>query len=177
MKNELATIALIVLCVIGVNAQKGKFGIITGYTSATLKISNSGDSTSESVSGFYLGLTSDFQFADRIVISPELNFVRVSENGGHSNSLFLPIMIKYYSSKAFFIQAGPALDYLLEEDPGIKKLGFGFGFGLGFDLSDKLFISSKYTLGLSDRLQTIRYGYPDVDVKFNFLHIGLGYRF
>lgn len=86
-------------------------------------------------------------------------------------------MAKYYVSDEFFIQAGPQFDLILDDSEGVKKLGFGLGVGVGYEFSDQLFATTRYTLGLSDRLDDPVFDEFDVTTKFNFFQIGIGYKF
>ena len=83
-------------------------------------------------------------------------------------------MLKYHVSQKFNLQAGPQLDYLLSDSEGLNAIGFGLGFGAGYDFSEKIFVSTRYALGLSNRFADAPFG---ISLKLDTFKIGLGYRF
>jgi len=185
MKKGILAIFVIVLCIVNMNAQKAKLGITAGYQNLGATVSLLGNSESDNASGYFIGFFADLSISDKVKIQPELSFVQAIKNSETSNSLFLPIMIKYYVNEKFYFQAGPAFDYIIEDNDFMKKLGFGLGFGAGFDINEKFFISSKYTLGLNNRLEDFEMadfvGFPidisDMKMKLNYFQVGIGYKF
>jgi opacity protein-like surface antigen len=185
MKKGILAIIMVVLCVVNTNAQKTKLGITAGYQNLGAKVSLLGTSETDNASGYYIGFFADFSISGKVKIQPELSFVQAIKNSETSNSLFLPIMVKYYVNEKFYLQAGPALDYIIEDNDFMKKLGFGLGLGAGFEINEKFFISSKYTFGLNNRLEDFDLvgfeGFPidlsDIEMKLNYFQIGLGYKF
>jgi opacity protein-like surface antigen len=83
-------------------------------------------------------------------------------------------MAKYYVSEKFNIQAGPQFDFIADDSDGANKFGVGLGFGVGYDISEKIFAATRYSLGLSNRIQDAPSG---ISSKFNTFQIGVGYRF
>lgn len=185
MKKEILTVFFAVICVFGLTAQKSKFGITTGYTNTILRSSLSGLTESESVSGFHIGFFTEFTINEKIKIVPELNYIKAIQDGVTSSTIYLPVMLRYYASDRFFFQAGPTLDYVINDEIGLNKFGYGLAFGGGFDVSENFFISTKYTIGLNNRLELdfggLNGGLPlslsDFTMKFNYWHLGIGYRF
>ena len=168
------TAFIAVLSVLGVNAQKTNFGITAGFHNLTLKASGGGLTASVSAAGFSVGVTAEFIVSDDFNIAPELQFVRTSKEGESVEQLILPIMGKYYISDQFNVQAGPQIDMVLSESDGINAVGISFGFGAGYDFSDKIFATTRYSIGLSNRINNVPSG---ASVKFDTFQIGLGYRF
>lgn len=140
----------------------------------TIRASFDGVSASESASGFYLGLFAEFDVSEKFKIQPELLYAATSKDGETGNEIVVPVMGKYYVSEKFNIQAGPQFDYIVDESEGVNKLGLGLGLGLGLDISDKVFASTRYSLGLTNRLQDAPSG---LTTRFNTFQVGLGYRF
>ena len=83
-------------------------------------------------------------------------------------------MLKYHVTEKFNLLAGPQLDYLLSDSEGLNAIGFGLGLGAGFDFSEKIFVSTRYVLGLSNRFADVP---SEISLRFNTFQIGLGYRF
>ena len=102
-------------------------------------------------------------------ILPELQYANSADN-----TLVIPIMAKYYVSEKFNLQAGPQLDLFLSAPAGFNSLGFGLGFGGGYDFSEKIYVTTRYSLGLSNRVENAPAG---ASIKFDTFQIGVGYRF
>lgn len=188
MKKLLLLVMFVGLGFSNVNAQDddtksktSKFGVKAGYSSFGLKVKVEGQSESESVSGFYLGVFGEFKISDKFDLQPELIYSSYSDDGESSGILHVPIMVKYNIDERFAVLFGPQLDYLLEKDDaeGLNRLGVGLAAGLEFDITDEIFLDARYSFGLVDRLKDDLPGFEIFDIKtyFNYLHVGLGYRF
>lgn len=156
------------------NAQKANFGTTAGFHNFTLKASGQGITASTSASGFFIGITLDFQVSEDFNIQPELHFVSTSKDGESVEQIVMPILGKYYITDEFNLQAGPQVDLVISESDGLNTLGLGFAFGSGYDFSDKLFASARYSFGLTNRVENAPSGST---LKFDTFQIGLGYRF
>lgn len=185
MKKLLVITAIAVLG-LNVNAQdekemiSSKFGAKAGFNSTSLRVSFDGTSASESVSGFYVGVFGEFEVSDKLDIQPELQFVNVSEDGENSGFLLLPVLAKFNASEDFSVLAGPQLDYLLdEEDGGLSRLGVGLAAGLAYNIDENFIIDARYSLGLSNRTSDDIEEFEGFDFKttFNYIQVGLGYKF
>ncbi len=178
MKNVLF-IAIVLLLGFGkVNAQETSFGIKAGYHNLIAVASANGTSASDGISGIYLGFLADISISEKMKIQPELQYARVSENGGEGNSLIIPVMFKYYVTDQLNFQAGPVMDLILDEsEDDVNTFGFGLGAGIGYDFTDKVFITGRYSFGLSDRLEVNDPLLSGVSVRFDIFQVGLGYRF
>lgn len=163
------------------DSKQSNFGIKAGYTSFIAKVKIDGASGSDNVSGFYVGLTSEIEVSDKFDFQPELLFANYSQDGESSSILFLPLLMKFNANNELGIYAGPQLDYLLNEEDaeGLNRLGLGVSIGASYDISEDVFIDTRYTFGISDRLDGDLVGFEGFDVKtrFNFFQVGLGYRF
>ena len=173
--KKLFFIAMIMIAVVNTaNSQNSKFGTTGGFHNLSIKASSSGISASADASGAYAGFFGEFELSESLNIQPEVQFAIVFSDGESSEQIVLPIMFKYYVSEQFNVQAGPQLDFALNAGPGINTFGIALGFGAGYDFSDKFFASGRYGLGLSNRLADAPSG---VNVKFNTIQVGIGYRF
>lgn len=174
--KKLLLIAVFALVGLGtVNAQETSYGLTAGYHMLSISVSGGDATVSADGSGYYVGVFADFNVGEKFNIQPEIHFASAYKDGESANELIIPIMAKYFVSDVFNIQAGPQLDFVVDdESEGINKFGVGIGFGAGFDFSEKVFASARYSLGLSNRIENAPSG---VSAKFNTLQIGIGYRF
>lgn len=176
-----------------VHAQDLRFGVKAGLNLATL----SGGATNEDATmkvGFHAGGLMEVKFTDKLALQPELLFSlqgtkidgRVDYGGGeydeYSDKLNLgyiniPVMLKFYPTKSFFLEAGPQVGFLVTGkrnrdftevyDDGnsivttktssetdvkdlYKSIDFGFNVGLGYDFTENVFINARYNIGLSN---------------------------
>jgi opacity protein-like surface antigen len=174
MKKVLFIVVMALVGVGNVNAQGSNFGITAGFHNISIKMDFLGMTESESNQGFFVGVTSDFSLSNKLSLQPQLQFATSSQDGDFGEQLILPIMLKYHVTEKFNLQAGPQLDYFLFDSEGLDAIGFGLGFGAGFDFSEKIFISTRYALDLSNRFEE---AFSEISLKFNTFQIGLGYRF
>ncbi|WP_350287045.1 porin family protein [uncultured Croceitalea sp.] len=118
---------------------------------------------SESELGFYLGGSYTFETSGVIQIEPSLLVSIVDD----LTSLYIPVMAKYPLSEQFNLQAGPQINYLLEDvDEG--AFGLDLGFGAGFNIDDNWFVEARYAFELIRDLE---------NGNINTLTAGVGYRF
>jgi opacity protein-like surface antigen len=62
------------------------------------------------------------------------------------------------------------------------RSGLGLSIGLGVDITDSILISSRYSFGITNRIDTSEFiddfiDLSDLSAKTNVFQIGLGYRF
>jgi hypothetical protein len=176
MKQIIITLSIFLMATISVTAQD--FAVKAGYNNLNLRSSVEDVTVSEDGSGFYVGFLTDIFIAENLSLRPELQFNMSFNEGEELKNLALPIMLSYRVGPKFSLQAGPQLEYLLEEDSEIiDEFGLGLGAGATFDISDRLFVDGRYVFGLSNRLDDDIFDGEDVDLKFNYIQIGLGYKF
>ncbi|PQJ74571.1 outer membrane beta-barrel protein [Polaribacter gangjinensis] len=174
MKKVLLVISIVLSAIVNVNAQETKYGITGGFHNVTISASAGGFTVSDGAAGFFLGFFADFNVSEKLNIQPEIHFASAYQEGESLNEIIIPVMLKYFVTEKLNLQAGPQFDFVTEESDGLNKFGVGLGFGLGYDLSDKVFVASRYSLGLSNRFQDTSMG---VTSKFDTFQLGLGYRF
>jgi opacity protein-like surface antigen len=173
--KKVLLIALVAILGLGnLNAQDSNIALTAGFHDFTLKASGGGITASDSVQGFYIGVSTTFSVSEELLIQPEFQFVRTSEDGESIEQIILPIVAKYYVSEKFNLQAGPQLDFVVSESDGLNTFGLGLAIGAGFDFSDKVFATSRYAFGLTNRIEDAPSG---VSAKFDTFQIGLGFRF
>ena len=119
----------------------------------------------------------EFLLSEKFSIQPEFHYSSVTEDGESVDNLILPVFLKYYITEKFNVMSGLQFDYFTEKDLGdIKR------FGLGYDITDSILISSRYSFGITNRIDTSEFiddfiDLSDLSAKTNIFQIGLGYRF
>jgi hypothetical protein len=102
--------------------------------------------------GFYVGLLADVEVIGDLHVQPELLYANI---GGES-SVFVPVMVKYYVAESFNLQIGPQLDFVLDVPSLVKDyintFGLSMAIGAGLDLTEKISLQAKYSLGLNNRI-------------------------
>ena len=140
-------------------AQEG-FSAKAGINNVTIDLDGFG---SESELGFFLGGSYTFETNCPVQIEPSVLVSIVDD----LTALYIPVMAKYPISDQFNIQAGPQINYLLEDvDEG--AFGLDLGLGAGFNIDENWFVEARYAFEL----------FRDVDgFNINTLTAGVGYRF
>lgn len=99
---------------------------------------------SDSELGFYLGGSYNFVASETFDIEPSLLF----SFGDELTSLYIPVMAKYKISDSFNVQAGPQINYLLEDIPD-GELGIDLALGAGYQIRDNWFVEARYGFQIS----------------------------
>ncbi|WP_369992855.1 outer membrane beta-barrel protein [Winogradskyella sp.] len=188
MKKIALSVIIAFVSVIAMNAQEEtntsqnqKFGLRAGYSSFIAKVKVDGASASGDASGFYIGTFAEFELSDKFNLQPEITFANYSEDGESSSVLLVPVLVEFKANNELGLYAGPQFDYLLNEEDseGLKRLGVGLSIGASYDISEDVFIDTRYTFGLTDRLDgdVEEFEGFNVKAKINYFQVGLGYRF
>ncbi|WP_460218713.1 outer membrane beta-barrel protein [Psychroserpens sp. MEBiC05023] len=159
MKKLMLLAAVAVFGLTNVTAQEG-FSAKAGFNSVSFEFA--GVSVSES--GFYIGAGYQFEVSEDFDVEPAVLYSSVSD----LSSLYVPVMAKYNVSEDFSIQAGPQVNYILEDGFDDGAFGLDLAFGLGYNITEEFYAEGRYGLGVVRDLD-------DVDV--NTITIGVGYRF
>lgn len=185
MKKNLLLSTIIVLGLLGLmGAQNVDFGLKTG-----LNISNftGGDVDRNNLFGFHVGGFAEFKLNEKFSLQPELLY---STQGSEVENLAkikvdylkIPLMIKYYLSENFSIEAGPQASFLVNDkiefddssipDADIDASSFDFGLnaGLGYNFNTNIFAQVRYNYGIT----TVG---ENPDVKNSVFQMSLGYKF
>jgi len=165
-------------------AQNVDFGVKTG-----LNISNftGGDVDKNSLFGFHVGGFAEFKLNEKFSLQPELlystqgteveNLVKIKVD-----YLTIPLMVKYYLSENFSIEAGPQASFLVNDkaefddssipdaDIDASSFDFGLNVGVGYNFTSHLFAQVRYNYGIT----TVG---ENPDVKNSVFQISLGYKF
>ena len=191
MKKLLFIAVIAILSSLNVNAQETpsstketSYGVTAGFQATSLKVSLKGLSDIvEDGEGFFIGLFAEFPLSEKFSIQPEFHYSSVTEDGESTDNLILPVFLKYYITEKFNVMSGLQFDYFTEKDLGdIKRFGLGLSIGLGVDITDSILISSRYSFGITNRIDTSEFiddfiDLSDLSAKTNIFQIGLGYRF
>ncbi len=79
--------------------------------------------------------------------------------------------------------SGLQFDYVTNKNfENYTSSGLGLGIGLGIDITDSILISSRYSFGITDRIDSLEViddsiDTSDLSAKTNIFQISLGYRF
>lgn len=156
-----------------INAQdntipKSNGGIKGGYNLAA--VSFNGDGETDQRHGFHIGVYGESFLSESFSIQPELLYSQQGYEITDSNGTFtqkldyinLPLMLKAYPSKNFFLEAGPQIGLAVshkEEYDGLfsssqkydpKSFDWGLNFGGGFKTDSGFSFGVRYHLGLGD---------------------------
>ncbi|MNT43642.1 hypothetical protein D3C72_1801260 [compost metagenome] len=173
MKVKYVAIALFFGIITTINAQdntipKSSGGIKGGYNLAA--VSFDGDGETEQRHGFHIGVYGESFISESFSIQPELMYsqqgYKITNSGGTFTQkldyINLPLMLKAYPSKNFFLEAGPQIGLAVshkEEYDGLfsgsqeydpNSFDWGVNFGGGFKTDSGISLGVRYHLGLGD---------------------------
>jgi hypothetical protein len=165
-------------------AQNVNFGLKTGFN-----ISNftGGDAARNNLLGFHVGGFAEIKLNEKFSLQPELLY---STQGSEANDLVevkvdylaIPLMVKYYLSENFSIDAGPQASFLLNDkaefkdtsipivDTDAASFDFGLNVGVGYNFSSHLFAQARYNYGIT----TVG---DNPDIRNSVFQMSLGYKF
>lgn len=107
--------------------------------------------------GYYGGVFVDFKIENGFHIQPELLYIGIQEY----KFMNAPIYLKYDIDNDFHILVGPSLNYFF--DFFVNKFKVRADLSLAYDLTSKLNLGMKYTLGFQE-------------LAPNILFLGVGYK-
>jgi hypothetical protein len=102
------------------------------------------------------------------------------------NYIQIPLMVKYFVSEGFSLEAGPQIGFLTSSEIEIEDLGvntkdffsgfdYGVNFGLGYKLPGGIFLQGRYNLGLANVLDSEEFG--DEEARNSVIQLSAGYMF
>lgn len=173
MKKWNLIIALFFGMALSMNAQnkttnESNVGIKGGYNLAA--VNYNGDGETGQRHGFHVGIYGEEFISKNFSIQPELMYsqqgYKITNNSGtfiqKLNYINLPVMLKVYPSKNFFLEAGPQIGLAIshkEEYDGLfsssqeydpNNFDWGMNFGGGFKTDSGISLGVRYHLGLGD---------------------------
>ena len=166
MKKLIFTTFALIGMVFTMNAQEG-FAAKAGLNNVSISVDTDGfGNFSDSELGFYIGGGYNFEAGENFDIEPSVLLSIVSD----LTSLYIPVMGKYEVTEGLTIQAGPQINYLLEDtDDG--AFGLDLAIGLGYQIDENWFVEGRYGFEVS------RGGDFGDAIDINTLTLGAGYRF
>lgn len=158
--------------------------------------------------GFYLGGFLNFGISEKLLLQPELQFafqgtdiliegielydpnegstIYDIETTVNESTIAVPLVLRYYFSKAFFLEAGPQLSLIIDRSEKFKNNPFedpdnpgevseadydnfdlGLTVGTGYNLTEDLIINGRFFYGLLER---------DNNIKPSVFNLGLEYK-
>jgi|TARA_R110000868_G_scaffold7378_2_gene40200 hypothetical protein len=154
------------------SSSRSNGGIKGGYNLAAVSFDGNGETDQRD--GFHVGVYGESFISDSFSIQPELMYSQQGYIIKSSNSTFtqkldyinLPVMLKAYPSKNFFLEAGPQVGLAIshkemyegfittsrEFDP--NKFDWGMNFGAGFKTDGGISLGVRYHLGLGNLYDT-----------------------
>ncbi|NER13480.1 outer membrane beta-barrel protein [Leptobacterium flavescens] len=159
------------------NAQdkEPQFGLTLGYSLIDIN-SKSSDIEGDSQPGFFIGAAMNFEFGAKWGLAPQLLYANYIE----TDFLHIPLYLQLQVDKKLGVLVGPQITILLD-DPfdEIHEFGLDIGFGLNYDLSDKIFLNTRYAVELGNRAKDEPDPFFEEDLSFsiNSFMFGVGCRF
>ena len=157
MKSRFYILILAFITVNSIGAQT-EFGVKGGLNLTFFKVveGSFGTNPSEEV-GYYGGVFFDIEFEDKLHLQPELLYIQIRD----FKFLNALIYLEYDINPKFHILVGPSLNYFF--DFFSNKLKIRADLGFAYDLSSRLNLNMKYTLGFKE-------------LSPNIIFLGLGYK-
>ena len=143
----------------------------------------------------HAGLFLQWKSTDKLVFQPELTWQRLVqgymtdvneetvENSLVINMAALPVMIRYYPARTFYIEAGPQIAVITgAKDQGpagakadvhrnLSNTVFSFNAGAGMEFGKKLSFYLRYTAGINDLTR-----FDDNPDRARYAQAGIAYR-
>lgn len=193
-------------CLIGVfiQAQNKSYGAKAGLNIASVRASVDGASdASDARVGLHFGFFGEFKMSEKFAIQPEILFTMQGGNateqgqdtGFRLNFIAIPVMFKFYTSDKFSLELGPQFGFLTNSSVFVDQVSvdggelfnsfdLNLGAGLNYEVSSKVFLNARYTLGITNIASTTyqqvireELNVGSFSMKNTNLQFGLGYRF
>lgn len=206
MRKLVLSAAAAVLGIMGVDAQNAntealQLGVRAGYNLSNLSGDLADEIDTKSLSGFHIGLFTEFPVAPRFSIQPEVMYSTQgakfeglgSEATLRTQYLNVPVLAKFYVAEGFNLQAGPQIGFLtgaeyqvdgaddIDVSDNMKGTDFGLLFGVGYKVAQGVTIDARYNMGLSNTLDedaNVDEGIgTDQEWKNGVFQVGIGYQF
>lgn len=156
------------------------------------------DAEGDMRTSFHLGLVAELPFADKFFFGPEVLYSSQGTKDGDDelklDYVQVPLMVRYYVTEGFNVEAGPQLGFLTKAEGNIegedgdvkdyfKDFEYGLNFGLGYKLFNGIFFQGRYNLGLakvfdSDKLSDdLGFDVGEIKSKNSVIQLSVGYMF
>ena len=165
------------------------FGLKGGYNLASVRNSN-GDETDQR-QGFHIGFFRESYLNNFLSIETGLSYSQQGYKIENSNYrltqkiyyINLPLMLKLYPVKFFYLEAGPQIGYAISHKEEVETFGlsstntyepnsfdWGMNFGVGFKSEMGIVLGARYHYGLGKI-------YDETSYYNNVLQFSLGFEF
>ncbi len=134
-------------------AQGSLYGVRTGVNVSNLDFKDIPISENAHRNGYFIGFFAEYGLSSSIALAPEIQF---SAEGAKERNLRIdyiqvPILLKFNIGDRFQIGAGPQIGVKVHEfEDGYKNFAFSGTGGLDFMVTDEIFLSARYTYGLTN---------------------------
>ncbi|MHB1145986.1 MAG: porin family protein [Lutibacter sp.] len=170
-------------------AEDSSFGIKGGYNLASVRNSD-GDETDQRP-GFHIGFFGESSLNNFLAIETGLTYSQQGykiENSSYRltqkiDYINLPLMLKLYPTKVFYLEAGPQIGYAISHKEEIEtfvidntntyepnSFDWGLNFGVGFKSETGIILGARYQYGLGKI-------YEETSDYNNVLQLSLGFEF
>jgi len=181
--KKLALLSLLLVCSVSAFGQKekqldvftdlyedgSKLAVKVGYLSLSQSVEDSGDTVTDTKSGYYAGIAFNFGVSPKFDFQTELIYANSSDQ---SDALHYPFLASVHLSEYLALQFGPQFVFALQRQPdNISEFQFNVGLGARYDFSNGVFIDGRYSPQLSNSYR----GQQDITFQTNVLMLGLGF--
>ena len=178
MKKIILTVAAVFAFGVA-SAQDMNFGAKAGINMSNL----TGDAETDAKIGFQVGAFAEFKISEKFAIQPEVMYSALGAKDDadnlNMNFIVIPVMAKYFVSEKFSLEAGPQVALLMSAKYGdvdvkdaFKSTDFGLNLGAGYDVSEKMNVGLRYSMGMSNISEDDTF-----DIKTSNIALTLGYKF
>jgi opacity protein-like surface antigen len=170
-----------------VSAQNVNFGLKAGVNFASIN----GDETDDldSKTSFHLGAVAEIELSEKLYFGPEILYssqgAKLKYDGFEDkinlNYVQVPLMIRYYITEGFNIEAGPQISFLIDSEyeddefnetidlkDDTKDFDYGLNLGLGYKLNNSMFLQGRYNLGLANILEDDTFENNNTVIQLSF---------
>lgn len=169
--------------------KESSFGIKGGYNLASVRNSD-GDETDQR-HGLHIGFFNESALSNFLSVQTELTYSQQGYEFENSNYrltqkidyINLPLMLKLYPTKVFYLEAGPQIGYAISHKEEVEAFGlsstntyepnsfdWGMNFGVGFKSEMGIVLGARYHYGLGKI-------YDETNYYNNVLQFSLGFEF
>lgn len=178
---------------------KAQSGFVVG-SKVGLNVTNISNSDGNNKASIHLGAFANTRLVEKLKLQVELLYSRQgyadkwrTDEGKvkakcRVNYLNLPVMARYYVCKGLSVDLGPQFGFALnarakmkmgsttvkEKAQGLNTFDVSFGIGLSYELDEKVYVSTRYTLGMTNVFDKDIVGSNDKNRVFQF---SVGYMF
>ena len=156
-----------------------RFGVKAGLNYANF---TNTEVKTDAITSYHAGIIMEFSLFDNLAIQPELLYSTVGASYDNSITdvknelgyISIPVLAKFNLSETLFIEAGPQGSFLLNKKDEVfddyNRFDFSVNAGLGVKITENLFASARYNLGVTEIAR-------DADAKNSVVQLSLGLLF